>query len=202
MRRIVVILSSLLLLAACSTEYPFEDEVKEVLEEYYGETVRQNCTFSFEMYLRVYRKPEFSRLRDGKICDGDFKIRNVEVFTNDSIHVDFQISYKANRRFTRDFFRAWDDLVKRYETLDSLKIPDPRYGYVWTYTDPYDQDIFVRKPDEPGGIFSTPRWERLKLTKNWLQNLSENRTVYSDPYSVVIVKDEVWMIIEEKSADE
>lgn len=187
-------------LAACSATKDndeFNEIVLTVLDENYGATIRQNCTFSFDVYHRLYRKPEFTDLRDKEICDGRFMIETLEIFADDSVRVDFRIGYEADRSFVRQFLRGWNRLTERYEQLDSLRIPDPRHGFVWTYTDPYDQDIFIRSPEDPAGVFSTQRWEQLETVKNWFQNLSDNRYVYSDSYSVVMVERDYWKIVTE-----
>ncbi len=194
---VIIILST-----ACSPseeEDAFKETMISVLSEQYGEILQQNCTFSMVNYHRLYRKPEFVNIQDEEICQGDFRIHNLEIITDDSVQVEFSIGYTGNRRVIRNFMRSWNNLIKRYETIDSLRIPDHRYGYAWTYTDPYDNDFFVRFPDEPGGIFSTRQWEQLESVKAWFRELSDNRIVSSDSYSVVIVKNADWEIAIEKN---
>jgi hypothetical protein len=205
MKKLIIVIGLSLFLLACSrTKDGDADEFSEfhpVLMEYYGDVIRQNCTFSLESYNRLYRKPEFAPLRDGNICEGTFEIRNVEFVADDSVQLEFRVSYTANRPVLQNFFNAWDDLVKRYETLDSLRIPDHRYGHAWTYIDPTDNDLFVRFPDEPGGIFGSRHWEQLESVKISLQEFSDDRIVYSDVYSVIIVRNDVWEIVEEIGTD-
>jgi hypothetical protein len=204
MQKVVFFLILSLPFIACPTskvEDPFEELLSQVLREEYGDIIEQNCIFSFEVYHRLYRKPEFNHLRDKNICESNFNIKGTEYFTDDSIRVEFQITYMPNRPVVRGFLKAWNELKQRYESLDSLKIPDPRLGYAWTYQDPYDQDLFVRIPDEPGGVFSTQRWKQLEEIKNWFQDLSENRIVSSDSYSVVMVKNESWEVVTEEGTD-
>ena len=189
-------------LAACSTsddDTIFKEAYIAILNEYYSNTILHNCTFSFDGYHRFYRKPEFIDLRESKICDGHITIDDMEFFTDDSVKVDFRVAYSADRSFVREFMKGWEQLIERYKTLDSLRIPDHRYGYAWTYTDPYDQDIFIRYPDDPNGIFSTQRWKQLETVKSRLQELSDNRLVYSDSFTVVMVKKEDWEIVNEEN---
>ncbi len=205
MQKLKFLIVILLLYTACSPteeEDAFRETMISVLSEQYGEIVQQNCTFSMVNYHRLYRKPEFIHIQDEEICQGEFRIHNLEIIAEDSVQVDFSIGYTGNRRFIRNFLGSWNDLIKRYETIDSLRIPDHRYGYAWTYTDPYDQDFFVRFPEEPGGIFATRQWEQLASVKEWFRELSDNRIVSSDSYSVVIVKNEDWEIAIEKNTGE
>jgi hypothetical protein len=205
MNKLLILFILLVLSLSCTSTK--EDESGEasvfqpVLMEYYGDIIRQNCTFSFETYHRLYRKPEFASLRDGSICEADFEIGNLEFFNADSVKLEFRISYSANRPVLQNFLKAWDDLVKRYETLDSLRIPDHRYGHAWTYLDPADNDMFVRFLDEPGGIFASRQWEPLESVKKSFQELYESRIAYSDEYSVIAVKNGEWKIIQEMSTD-
>jgi hypothetical protein len=206
MKKILFSFVILLFGVGCTTteqEFPYEADIIPVLNENYGDIIRQNCTFSMEYYHRLYRKPEFAQIRDQRFCEGNFQIRNLELFTDDSVQVEFRISYTGNRQVVRDFLRGWPDMKKRYATLDSLRIPDYRHGYAWTYLDPYDQDIFVGFPDESGGIFGTQSWKQLESVHEWIRDLSKTRGYYTDLYSIVLVKSEdgVWQIVSEKSTD-
>jgi|GEM_PF-2756456 len=183
-------------------EDPFMDIISSVLESHYDETVNNNCVFSMESYPRLYRKPEFSDFQGERVCDWEFQIMKLDSFTEDSVQVEFTIAYSGNRRVLRNVLRSWEKLEKRYETIDSLRIPDHRYGYAWTYTDPYDRDFFIRFPEDGGGIFSTPQWQQLEFIRGWFRELSDKRTVYSDTFTAIMIKREEWELISEDITDE
>lgn len=199
MRGSLLLVVLCLLLPACSIqkeENPLSEQIVQTLTERYGDVIDHNCLFAKFHYPRFYLKPEFGIIRDERLCEGEFVIRDTELFNQDSLLVSFQIVYTGNRRVLRNFLRSWTELVKRYERLDSLLIPDHRYGYAWTYEDPFDTDLFIRFPHETGGIFSTQQWLQLEYTYEWLKELYNERRKYSDTIEVMMVKNmDTWEII-------